>query len=184
MNATAMRSKRAIIGALLCKLEKSRFEEITISELAAMAGVSRKTFYRNFHGKQDVVDEYVSELVDQYLAQAKQLEPTDFNDVLIHYFSFWNTVVHTLKILQRNNLLGSVLDVQTERLIELLPSQPHPWHDSALGDEQTIDLLIIGGLWNILRFHLHHDDRLSPEALSAEIITSLSTRTAVLLPAQ
>lgn len=184
MNSTAMRSRSMIVAALLCKLRTSSFNEITISEIAASAGVSRKTFYKNFHGKQDVIDEYICELVDQYLAQAKQLGFVDFRDLLIHYFTFWNASAPTLRVLQRNNLLGSVLDVQTRRLIELLPLQPLPWHDGELGDEKHIDLLMIGGLWNILRFHLQHGDAIKPAALSDEIIASLSLRTAVALPAR
>ncbi|WP_369670996.1 TetR/AcrR family transcriptional regulator, partial [Enterococcus faecium] len=51
MNKTALRSKQAIVTALFNKLASYPFNELTISEIAAEANVSRKTFYQHFPSK-------------------------------------------------------------------------------------------------------------------------------------
>ncbi|MCI1643816.1 MAG: TetR/AcrR family transcriptional regulator [Bifidobacterium crudilactis] len=176
MNKTALRSQQAVIYALLLKLRTNSFEEITISELASSAGISRKSFYRNFHGKQAVVHAYISDLVEQYLQQAQELKIPNFRELLIHYFTFWFSHSRDLRLLQRNGLLDIALSVQSEKLAEMLPRQPLPWHQKALGDERWIDLLFIGGLWNIFRFHLAHSENATPEHLADGIITALAER--------
>lgn len=46
----------------LCKLvEEKPFDEITIQELTSTAGVSRTTFYRNYHSLEDVLIDYFRE---------------------------------------------------------------------------------------------------------------------------
>ena len=48
-------SQECIETALMSLMEHKSFEEITISELVKLAGVSRAAFYRNYETKQDVL---------------------------------------------------------------------------------------------------------------------------------
>jgi hypothetical protein len=54
----------------------------------------------------------------------------------------------------------------------MLPQQAMPWH-SPTKDETVIDLLIIGGVWNILLYYLTPDRLIDPEKLTRIIINSL-----------
>ena len=59
MNTTngkiAEQSKKKIANALLVTLERYDYKEITITQLAGEANLSRKTFYRLFADKDDVL---------------------------------------------------------------------------------------------------------------------------------
>ena len=172
MNKTALRSKQAIVTALFNKLASYPFNELTISEIAAEANVSRKTFYHHFPSKFAIIQYYTQSTVQAYLAKVADQKIKNFHDLLCCYFSFWQEQRHELLVLQKNNLLGFVFEAQRQQLLQMLPQQAMPWH-SPTKDETVIDLLIIGGVWNILLYYLTPDRLIDPEKLTRIIINSL-----------
>ena len=59
-------------GVEACKklMEKKDFEKISVGEIAEVAGVHRATFYRHFTSKEDVVVQYLSNLLTSSQDQA------------------------------------------------------------------------------------------------------------------
>ena len=53
--------KESLTEALFILMRKKPFEEITITEISKLAGVSRISFYRNFDSKEDVLVKYIFE---------------------------------------------------------------------------------------------------------------------------
>ncbi len=47
--------RTCIFEALMLLLDQKKYEDITISELAEKAGVSRMTYYRTYENKEDVM---------------------------------------------------------------------------------------------------------------------------------
>lgn len=64
--------RMCIAKALIHLLESKRLEEITITGLAKAANVSRMTFYKYYTAKQDVLVDYMYELMSQYMEAANQ----------------------------------------------------------------------------------------------------------------
>lgn len=54
-NPLTVQSKQWILEALLKLMEEKNYEKITIKELTARADLDRKTFYRNFRSKEEVL---------------------------------------------------------------------------------------------------------------------------------
>ncbi len=54
-NKQVHRSREWIFEALILLLKKSKFKDITISDIAAKAGVARLTFYRNYNSKEEII---------------------------------------------------------------------------------------------------------------------------------
>ena len=54
-NPVAVQSKQMLLNALLELMEKKAYSSISIKELAECAGLDRKTFYRNFDSKEEVL---------------------------------------------------------------------------------------------------------------------------------
>ena len=179
MNKTAQKSKHAIVGALFAKLSKDSFDTLTISEIAAAANVSRKTFYQHFPNKSAIVQYYTETTVKAYLATVTNQKIQTFHDLLCCYFSFWQKQRRELLLLQKNDLLGFVFEAQRRELLRQLPHQKLPWH-SPSKDETLIDLMIIGGMWNILLYYLTPDRLIDPEKLTGMIIKSLKEHLAYL----
>ncbi|KRM96270.1 TetR family transcriptional regulator [Liquorilactobacillus aquaticus DSM 21051] len=176
MNKTALRSKKRIMDVLLKKLATEKIEVVTISEIASDAGVSRKTFYRNFTGKLDIIKFYTQEIIAKYLEQVSNKDIKSFQELLTFYFSFWKSQSNYLKILQNNDLLSFMFDIQREELLDKLPWQNLSWHNLRK-DETIIDLLIIGGIWNVFLYNLNLNNASEPEALAQKVIDSFNLYT-------
>ena len=65
-NPAALRSQELICKAMCCLMTELPFEEITITRICQEAGVGRKTFYRNFERKEDVVELMIDHLREEY----------------------------------------------------------------------------------------------------------------------
>lgn len=58
-------SKEKIVGAVVVMLDKTPFEDLSISSICRKAGVSRQTFYRIYDSKEDVMLEHLDDLLSR-----------------------------------------------------------------------------------------------------------------------
>jgi AcrR family transcriptional regulator len=77
-------SKKTISEAFCLLIKKYKFEEITISQITAEAGVSRSTFYRHFDTVESVVEYTNDSVAEEGLAMLSALESPTLAD-LIHW---------------------------------------------------------------------------------------------------
>lgn len=102
-NPMSIRSKAALSKALLSLMMTRKFEEITISDIAAEAGLARQTFYTNFSKKEDILIYLLSEFFRRYHTQI--LASPEFpENIIVHYFIFWNDQRDFLRLLFKQNL--------------------------------------------------------------------------------
>lgn len=57
-----MRVKRGIQDALLALMEKKKFSEIRVSDIIAVSGVAKASYYRNFSSLEDVICSYIDRM--------------------------------------------------------------------------------------------------------------------------
>lgn len=103
-NTQVINSQRQIAKALFRLMETDNYNDLTITEICQEAGVGRKTFYRNFDDKIDVVAFYLYELFQQNF-------PAKHNDswqALFTHFSFVNTYQNIFSLLYKNGLLPQI----------------------------------------------------------------------------
>lgn len=62
-NKQVVRTREWTFQALLLLLEKQPYEEITISQIAQKAGITRQTFYRHYRTKDDVISFYLDNMI-------------------------------------------------------------------------------------------------------------------------
>ncbi len=109
MNTTngkiAEESKEKLAKALLVLMEQYDFREITITQLSQEAGLSRKTFYRLFKGKEELINFYFENLYKECLMQIKSQRLQHYWEVVQCYFDFCEERKELLLLLKRNNLL-------------------------------------------------------------------------------
>ena len=65
-NRKAWDSKQRIEGALLHLMAEKPFRDITVQELVMVAGVSRRTFHRNYSAKEEVIEQRFLRAWDAY----------------------------------------------------------------------------------------------------------------------
>ncbi|MFC6181305.1 TetR/AcrR family transcriptional regulator [Lactiplantibacillus daowaiensis] len=176
MNTRALASQNKIIAALFLKLATEPFSDLTIAEISAAAGVSRKTFYRHFSNKTAVLNCYLKQTVFAYFQQVKKDHCVTYKEVLISFFTFWNNEYDRMQLLKRNQLLMYTLNLQREYIVSALPKGDLAWHQD-FSTELVIDLFSIGGLWNVYFYHLDKEIPLEPQFLATEIVNKLKTFT-------
>ncbi len=106
----AEQSKNKIAKALLVIMEQYNFKEITITQLAQEAGLSRKTFYRLFTDKEDVLSYLYESLYVECFAQIKSREVQHYWEIVQCYFDFWEERKSLLLLFKKNNLLPALFE--------------------------------------------------------------------------
>lgn len=101
----AEQSKEKITKALLLTMKQYNFKEITITQIAQEAKLSRKTFYRLFESKEDVMKYLFESLYTQCFAKIRTLDLHHYWDVVQCYFDFWEEHKELLNVFKQNDLL-------------------------------------------------------------------------------
>lgn len=73
-NPIALQSKRWIMDSLIDLMNKKTFQDITISELVAHADLGRRTFYRHFTSKEEVLESYLNTLIKDFIVHLEKQE--------------------------------------------------------------------------------------------------------------
>ncbi len=92
-------TRESIFTALIIKLKKESFNDITITQLTKVAGVSRMAFYRNYITKEDIIIKYLDELFNEFVNEIKCSKISTRYDFALLYFSFFmnrNEIIETL----------------------------------------------------------------------------------------
>ena len=114
MNTTngkiAEQSKRKFANALLVALERYDYKEITITQLAVESKLSRKTFYRLFADKDDVLSYLFEDLYKECFEQIKSQHTQYYWDIVQCYFDFWENRKSLLLLFKQSNLLPVLFD--------------------------------------------------------------------------
>lgn len=67
-------TKECIFTALLILMEQKPYEEITITDIAKRAGVSRMSYYRLYRSKDDILIQHFNEIFAELLNEIKNTE--------------------------------------------------------------------------------------------------------------
>ena len=169
-NPSAVRSKTEICEALLRLMEKHPYEEITVKQIALEAKLVRKTFYRNFDSKEDVLEAILDILVTEYknhLIMFNRVMPVDI------IFKFCIDRKHLLLLFDKNDMMYGIL----QKLNNALPEKHEELKalgmvpQELFGELDTTYLIPmnIGGIWNIICMWVHGGMKDDPKKISADL---------------
>ncbi|WP_040468217.1 TetR/AcrR family transcriptional regulator [Limosilactobacillus gastricus] len=111
-NQLVTQSQQRISQAMMKLLATESFAELTVTQICQEAEVGRKTFYRNFDDKMDVIAFY---LYDEMQQERKTNRPTNLSEAMQKAFVFIYHHQETFKLLDQNDLLP-----QLQRIIKHL----------------------------------------------------------------
>ena len=70
-------TKECLYTAPLLLMEKKPYEDITITEIAKKAGVSRMSYYRLYKSKDDILEQYADEVFRNLLNRIREMQNPD-----------------------------------------------------------------------------------------------------------
>lgn len=119
--------KKQITAALLAALETKELKDISVSQLAAAAGVSRISFYRNYQDKEDVLRAYMKQLMADQMNGTKPDGMHPEPDILGDIFAYLVEYKDFFLLLRKRNLLYLLKDI----IVEILGPKPESPNFSA-----------------------------------------------------
>lgn len=166
-NPTALQSQKWIVQALLDLMQNTNYDKISVSEICRKAQLDRRTFYRNFNSKNEVLKQYVKSLSNEYMTKFNDINSKDKQEATLLFFTFWQQYLPFIVNVQ-NCGLGSFVFMQFEKFVK---SKQELLIDNNIVNTQ-IDYLFayrIGGFWNAMVTWATNGENISSEELSAII---------------
>lgn len=166
-NPSAIRSREMLTEALLTLMQKKSYQEISIKDIATKADLNRRTFYRNFENKDDIIFTYGNELVSQLGTMIQLKEDFSFFTICESYFEFWLLNLDFLMLLKNNNMLYFLFEQFNhfhDKLHLFLPAS----HEHA-EDSNYSAAFALGGFWSILVEWLNSGAKRTPRYMATLI---------------
>lgn len=168
MNPQSERSKQWIEEALLQLMKQKHFNNITITDITAKAGVSRLTFYRNFESKEEVLLRYFDAIFQDYLRVLREDTHCTLENALCKCFEYWQTHKEESRLLVRDDLAAILYRPYGQYLDQVLENVSVPRTLS-----HTQKRFIVGGLYFIMQDWLESGDGRTAGEITREILDFL-----------
>ena len=126
------RFTRMCIGeALITLMQQRDYTSIKISDIVVKAGISRMTYYNYYHSKTDILEDYLQEIVAEYLRSANDDNIKDkiggFQDYehILHALNFFDEYANFFLTLVNAGLYSIIIEA-VDRFMEeqILPIYP------------------------------------------------------------
>ncbi|MBN9654069.1 TetR/AcrR family transcriptional regulator [Halobacillus sp. GSS1] len=167
MNPISLRSRKWIIEALLRLMEEKPYHKISVKEITETAELVRKTFYRNFQTKEEVLQEYITGLMKEVEKEFEAMDALTPYGMAKLYFEFWQEHIEFLNLIQKNDLFIILL----KQLDDYLPSLNERYKaDLMEGFDETFlqyyTAFNSAGIWHMLEKWIRHGAVETPEEMA------------------
>ena len=156
-NPAALRSQELICKAMCALMGTLPFDEITVTRICQEAGVGRKTFYRHFEEREDVVMLMIDHLREQY---EKELAHVPLEEAAGYHFRFLSERMEFMLLLYG----AGCVPLLTERFSVILPRVMPRWSDD---ERETAyrTAAVVAGTEAVIRLWAQRGFRETPEEL-------------------
>lgn len=104
--------KQSVTEALISLMDVKPFSEITVTELVLKAGVARATYYRNFSSKEQVLTDYIDEILQSFYNEypANSMQQRTQYEHISHILDYVIKYKKQLSILNKSGLSSLYLN--------------------------------------------------------------------------
>ncbi|GGP10996.1 TetR/AcrR family transcriptional regulator [Oceanobacillus neutriphilus] len=155
-----------IIAGLFSVMETYDFSLITVTQIAQEAGVGRKTFYRYFKNKEEVLEKSVELLFLEYSSSQDNYFASNYEELIYNHFLFWVNHLPHLKVIYKNGLmlyLFKQYQKYVPKLNDYYLSNIEINHSTAI----YANAFTTGIFWSMLYTWLENGAKETPEELAA-----------------
>jgi AcrR family transcriptional regulator len=149
----AIQSQKWIAASLIHLLEAYSFSEITVTQICQEASLVRKTFYRNFDTKEDIIHYILDQLFETFRSKFNIEESASY-EIFYHYYEFWAQEKQLLTFLHRDDLFYLL----TKKYMEYADSVHMYFIKENIGAQTGLEPYVIhfiaGGMVSILEHWL------------------------------
>lgn len=136
-NPAALRSQELICKAMCSLMAELPFDEITVTRICQEAQVGRKTFYRHFQEKEDVVTLMIDYLREEY---EKELAQVPLEEAAGYHFRFLSQRMEFMLLLYSSGCVPLL----AERFSVLLPRVMPRWSEDERENAYRTAAVVVG----------------------------------------
>lgn len=158
-------SKECIQTALLSLMETKLLRDISISEIAEKAGVSRNAFYRNYNSKEQIIEQYIQDVTVGFYQNKDDENSISRKNYLINLFTHLYNQRKLIEKVRKNNLsymLESVFIDYTKKVTK------------KFSNNKYTDYYIGGGFYALTMQWANSGYKETPEEI-ADILTNIQS---------
>lgn len=126
-----------IVDALFNLMKRKSFRQITVTEICEEAAIGRKTFYRNFEQREDVIDFWLDLL---YVEYEQEFLHVPLEEKLYYHCVFLKKHTDELITLYQNGLHPMV----EKKFAAFLPNTMPIWSENCVEQEYRSQYVIAG----------------------------------------
>lgn len=168
MDLRVKKTKNSIRKAYLQEKKDKTIPEIRVTQLCAIAGINKTTFYKHYRDIYDLADKLETQIIAEILSECQYLE---------ELFSDTEKCVSDiiLAFCQHTELLQTVFDDRTELMISKVEHQLIDIYLSGLHSkkEEVLIKFCIGGASNVLLDSIDREDVADTVAILVNLIQKM-----------
>lgn len=157
-----------ISEALIALLNDKKIGSITIIELCEKAQVARRTFYRHFNNKNEVVDYYVTKIMKNLASELNVASIKNKRSLVLAFFIFLKPYTQLFLVLNSNGL-GEVVFTSYVKCVTTLTFSDASEPNINMHNSQNFQYdmaFMLGGLWSLLTVWMLNGCNKTPEELT------------------
>ena len=174
---TMNNAEKAFVNALLKLMKEKPYNQISVSELSETAQYDRRTYYRYYTSKDDILFSYCAVLLSK-MAKDMSSNPLTPQSGFLSFFKFWDNNREFLDLLYKQNLLYYLGEKLDQLLYEQVGLKVHDDLPTQLSEVSEFSryayYFTLGGLWQMLILWIRDGMKLTPEQLTSHVLASFS----------
>lgn len=114
MNKKSLKTQHQVESALFEIMQTKKFTEISITEIAEKAAVSRMSFYRNYADKTEILEKFLEKIYHQFLSDVAKQHLNDLSQFINLYFTYFKNHRKIVSAVIHAGAEGLILKKQTD----------------------------------------------------------------------
>lgn len=121
INEVNVLTKECIVTALLRLMETKSYQSISITDITALAGVSRMAYYRNYKSKDDILINHLTDHEKQLINDLHGEGATDLKGMMMIVSGFFQENSDVIKAIYDAGLGHRLTDMLGDRIYNYFP---------------------------------------------------------------
>ena len=147
------RFTRMCIGeAFISLLQEKEYDKIQVGDIAQKAGVSRMTYYKYYEDKDDVIVDFIYEVMNKYYYEWGRKKETvgyeeeNIQEKINFSIAFFKKFDILVKTLARHNMNNHILDIINQYITDKFKTESY--------EQVRIRRFIAAGVYNVLCYEV------------------------------
>ncbi len=156
-------------------LKHKDYKDIQMKEIAEKANIGRRTLYRYFAYKDEIMNKIVIELMDDFADIVNLVNRMDLEGIAYAYFLFWEKHIEEMKLLKKahlmylleDNLLDLVMEVSLKTKYKDLSREEWEKVMNQMTAEDKYNLCyMLAGYFKVAQLWMEEKNRKSPDEMA------------------